>query len=344
VTFWIVLVALCLVALIFAVWPLWRSAHKLTPLLATVIVFTVGTAAVMYDQIGSPGVPSGRSGQDDVQGMDEAIRSLEDRLEDNPDDLNGWKMLARTHMALKNYGRAADTLEHVMQMESAQNAQTMVDLALAILSRDQAPIQGRTASLVESALALEPNNQAALFYSGIAAANRGETDKAAMLWEKLLGLNPPDDVRDIVVRNIAFWRGEEVPEPVAEVSEPVSVEPESIPGDAIISARVSLSNDAMSAIASDTNVFIIARDPNQPSPPIAVTRRRVSELPALVSLSDSQSMVAGRNLSMFAEIELLARVSLSGGPAAASGDWFGSMIVRPAETDSVSLTIDQQVP
>jgi cytochrome c-type biogenesis protein CcmH len=253
-------------------------------------------------------------------------------------------MLARTHMALKNYGRAADTLEHVMQMESAQNAQTMVDLAIAILSRDQAPIQGRTASLVESALALEPNNQAALFYSGIAAANRGETDKAAMLWEKLLGLNPPDDVRDIVVRNIAFWRGEEVPEPVAEVSEPASSEPESIPDDAIISARVSLSSEAMSAMTTDKNVFIIARDPNQPSPPIAVTRRRLSELPAVVSMSDSESMVAGRSLSMFAEIELLARVSVSGGPAAASGDWFGSLIVRPAETDSVLLTIDQQVP
>ena len=42
--------------------------------------------------------------------------------------------------------------------------------------------------------------------------------------------------------------------------------------------------------------------------------------------------------------ELLARVSLSGGPAAASGDWYGSMIVRPAESRSVSLTIDQQVP
>jgi hypothetical protein len=55
-------------------------------------------------------------------------------------------------------------------------------------------------------------------------------------------------------------------------------------------------------------------------------------------------MVAGRDLSGFAEIELLVRVSLSGGPAAKSGDWFGSMLVRPAESNSVSLTIDQQVP
>ncbi len=55
-------------------------------------------------------------------------------------------------------------------------------------------------------------------------------------------------------------------------------------------------------------------------------------------------MVEGRILSAFAEIELLARVSLSGGPAAQSGDWFGSLIVRPAENDSVRLTIDQKIP
>ena len=87
-----------------------------------------------------------------------------------------------------------------------------------------------------------------------------------------------------------------------------------------------------------------AAHPAAPSPPIAVARRKVSELPAIVSLTDAQSMVEGRNLSAFAEIELLARVSLSGGPAAASGDWFGSLLVRPAENNSVSVTIDQQVP
>ena len=105
-----------------------------------------------------------------------------------------------------------------------------------------------------------------------------------------------------------------------------------------------MSDEASSAIANDANVFIIARDPSAPTPPIAVTRHRLSELPTTVSLTDANSMVEGRILSAFAEIELLARVSLSGGPAAQSGDWFGSLIVRPAENDSVFLTIDQKIP
>ncbi len=99
----------------------------------------------------------------------------------------------------------------------------------------------------------------------------------------------------------------------------------------------------MRSIRADANVFLIARDPAQPSPPIAVSRLRVSELPSVVSLGDEQSMVAGRSLSGFEEFELLARVSLSGGPAAAPGDWFGTLLVRPAESNSVFLSIDRQV-
>ncbi len=163
--FWIVLVLLCLLAIGFAVWPLWRSKHRLSPLVATIIVFTVAVSIGMYDAVGRPGVPSGRSGLNngDLPPMDDVIVSLEARLAENPDDLGGWNMLGRTYMTMRNYGAAAETYEKIMELEGAQNAQTMVDLAIAIINRDQAPIEGRTAGLIENALALDPSNQAALF-------------------------------------------------------------------------------------------------------------------------------------------------------------------------------------
>jgi cytochrome c-type biogenesis protein CcmH len=344
--FWSTLVVLCLLAVAFAVWPLWKQSHRLSPLVAAVIVLTVGLSAVVYDQLGSPGAESGRSGLgggQGGQGMDEAIASLEARLDNNPDDIAGWKMLGRTHMTLQNYAGAVTAYERAMSLESGQVAQTLIDLALAIANRDQQPIVGRSAELVDNALALEPQNQAALFYGGMAAANRGDVTTAADHWEKLLSLNPPQNIQEILVQNIATWRGEAPPAPVqqTQVQQPQAQE---IPDDAIISASVTLSNDALTAMPGNAAVFVIARDPAAPTPPIAVSRLALAELPTVVSLTDANSMVAGRNLSMFPEIELLARVSLSGGPAAASGDWYGSMIVRPAESRSVSLTIDQQVP
>jgi cytochrome c-type biogenesis protein CcmH len=345
VSFWIIAILLCLAAIGFAIWPLWRNTQRLTPLVASVIVFTVALSAALYDRVGSPGVPSGRSGamagNEDLPGMNEAIASLEERLAKNPDDIPGWKMLGRTHMTMNNFDGAIAAFEQAMELENGQVPQTLVDLALAIANSEGAALQaGRAVDLFDSALKLDPNNQPALFYSGMAAARRGETDKAATLWERLLTLNPPDEVRGILEQNIAEWRGE-APPAASGAMAPVAAD---VPDDAVVSARVSLSAAATAAITANANVFIIARDPAAPSPPIAVARRTVSELPAVVSLTDAQSMVEGRNLSAFAEVEILARVSLSGGPAASSGDWFGSMLVRPAENKSVSLTIDQQVP
>lgn len=349
--FWIVLVVLCLAAIVFAVWPLWSKSHRLTPLVAAVIVFTVALSAGLYDRIGSPGVPSGRSdgaagmghAGGDLPGMEEAIASLKERLANNPDDVERWKMLGRTQSAMRDFAGAVESLERAVELENGQNADTLVNLAIGLVNRDGGPLEGgRPVALLDNALKLDANNQPALFYLGMAAANRGETDDAATLWERLLKLGPPEDVRGILEQNVAMWRGEQPPMPSLLDEQPA--EAAAVPDDAVVSASISLSGEAAAAMSGNAAVFIIARDPNAPSPPIAVARRMLSDLPAVVSLTDAQSMVEGRNLSAFAEIELLARVSLSGGPAAQSGDWFGSLIMRPAENKSVKLTIDQQVP
>lgn len=349
-TFWIIAGLLCLVAVGFGAWPLYRESRRLTPLLAIVIVATVIVSVGLYSRVGSPDIPSAGAQSDMLPDMESAIASLQQRLLDNPEDVNGWNMLARSHMTMQRFGDAVAAYERVMELEDGQNAQTMVDLALAILSRDGTSIEGRTSSLIESALALEPNNPAALFYSGIASANRGDTEMAANRWEMLLGLNPPAEIRSILEQRVAEWRGV----PIESIEPPVVAAGPSAPAasgeaptadpDAVVTARIALSDSALSALTADANVFVIARDPAQPSPPIAVSRVRLSELPAVVSLGDAQSMVAGRALSGYEEFELLARVSLSGSPAATSGDWFGTLIVRPADSPAVFLSIDQRVP
>jgi cytochrome c-type biogenesis protein CcmH len=367
--FWLIISALCLLAVLFAVWPIFKRAGRLTPMLAGVAVFTVALSAGLYNHVGEPNVPSGRAGGDDLPDMNLVMQALEERLQNNPDDINGWKMLGRSYMTMREPVKAVTAYEKAMELENGEVAQTQVDLALAILARDDSSvIDGRSAALIEGALAIEPNNQPALFYSGTAAASRGDTELAASRWEVLLGLNPPDEIRGILEQRVAEWRGQpvaaadsspvlpaehppieqsvEAVESVAAVAAAAAPE-QALPAadpDAVVTARVALSDTARRALTADANVFLIARDPQQPSPPIAVSRLRVSELPTVVSLGDAQSMVAGRALSGFAEFELLARISLSGGPAAASGDWFGSLIVRPADAKSVNLSIDQQVP
>ena len=108
--------------------------------------------------------------------------------------------------------------------------------------------------------------------------------------------------------------------------------------------RVSLGESAISAVHADSTVFIIARDPAQPSPPIAAVRRKADELPAYVAIGDSDAMIPGRVPSGFAQLEIIARVSMSGQPIAQSGDWFGQQIISTAESNEVAISINEQVP
>ncbi len=324
---WISLAAMCLPATMFVAWPLYRRPQRSSPLVAVAVVTVVALSAGMYAYTGSPNVSSSSETLPDVEGM---VASLALRLAENPDDLKGWKMLGRSYLTLQDFSGAVDAYEHAVALESSQNAQTLVDLGEAILASGNSRIEGRTSALFESALALEPNNPTALFYGGIGALNRDDMKLAADRWEILVGLNPPAEILHVLEQRIAEWRG---------VSLQADVRP-----DIVISAEISVPESVAASLPLEATVFIIARDPSQPSPPIAVTRRLLSELPDVVGLGDSDSMIPGRTLSAFAEFEIVARVSVSGQPIAQSGDWFGSQIVRPAENDKIKLSIEQQVP
>lgn len=331
-TLWISLVIMCLLATLFVAWPLYRRHKRLSPLNGGAVVAIVAVSAGLYALQGSPELESGSAAA--VPNVDEMVAALAARLESEPDDVVGWTMLGRSYMTLNNFSGAVDAYERAVALESAENAQTLVGLGEAILARDNGRIEGRTSALFESALALEPNNATALFYGGIGALNRGNNALAADRWEILLGLNPPPEIQQVLVQRIAEWRGEPPPAQQPSVESP----------GAVVTADVSVSAAAAASLPSDATVFIIARDPAQPSPPIAVTRRRLSELPDAVALGDGDSMIPGRSLSGFPEFELIARVSLSGQPIEQSGDWFGAQIVKPAESDAVKLSIERQVP
>jgi len=353
-TMWILFAVMALVAIGFVTWPLYRHHKGLTPLIGIAVVLIVALSAGLYYQQGSPELPSGA---DDLPGMDEAVAALAARLAGNPDDVDGWKMLGRSYMSVGNYAGAVDAFEKAMELESAQDAQTLVSLGEAILASTGSAIDGRVAALFENALAIDPNNPQALFYGGIGASNRNNFDTAANRWEQLLALNPPAEIQGVLQQRIAEWRGEEPPPMAQTLPAPETAIPEGMaaetpansqvrtpaPG-AVVSAHVSLTDAAIAALPAEATVFVIARDPAQPMPPIAAARRRLSEFPLTVELGDRESMVPGRELSGFAEFELLARVSLTGQPSAQSGDWFGAVIVKPAEDDSIELSIHQQVP
>jgi cytochrome c-type biogenesis protein CcmH len=350
-TLWIFLGLMSLIAVGFAVWPLYRRGKGFSPIVAVVVVLVVGLSAGLYNYQGSPAQPSGGAA---LAEMDDAVAGLAARLEANPDDPNGWQMLGRSYMSLGNYFAAVAAFEKAVELESSQNPQALVGLGEALLAESGSGIEGHIAALFENALALDPNNPQALFYGGIGSFNRDDKVTAANRWEQLLALNPPAEIQGILKQRIAEWRGEEPPamaqampegHPAAQPAATDAAESSApvVPDGAVVSARISLTDTAASSLPAEATVFLIARDVAQPVPPIAVARRRLSELPTTISLGDRESMVPGRELSTFAEFELLVRVSVSGQPSAQPGDWYGSQIVTPTQNNAIDLAVDQMV-
>ena len=55
-------------------------------------------------------------------------------------------------------------------------------------------------------------------------------------------------------------------------------------------------------------------------------------------------MIPGRVPSAFANLEIVARVSVTGEPIAQTGDWFGQRLIESSAGGAVELVINQQVP
>lgn len=325
---WFILALMALIALAAVVWPLYRTDQRIGLRAAAAGVSILLVSGVLYQQIGSPGAINVTSGPPDVEAM---VTSLAERLEREPDDIEGWKMLGRSYSVMRDYAQAIKAYERAVELENSSNGQTVVDLGEAVFFNDGRSISGRAGELFESALAITPGNPKALFYSGLGAAERGDVSRAADRWEALLATSPPPEIESVLKTRISEWRGE----PAAAVAAAELVE---------LAINVSLGEEARAAVPGDATVFVIARDPKQPSPPIAVARRKADELPIDLTLTDADAMIPGRNLSSVKDLEIVSRASVSGQPMAQTGDWFGQQQLDTSETRELTIVIDQRVP
>ena len=321
--------AMLLAAILVIALPLYRQERRLSTRSTAAIVIVLLLSISVYSRIGTP--DAGTPQTDAGPGIEDMVSSLAQRLVQNPDNLDGWKMLGRSYVQMGNFPAAIGAYERAIEIEGARNGQTLADLGEVILLGDQRALSDRAGQLFENALAIAPGNQKALFYAGMAAVERGDRELGAKRWETLLASSPPQKIQEILRQQIAALRG----------AAPPTVEPSR---GSVVTVSLSLSEAAVAAVLPAATVFIIARDPAQPSPPIAVVRRRVSGLPADVAIGDSDAMIPGRLPSGFSQLEIVARVSMSGQPIAQAGDWFGQQTLSLTESAEVAIVIDEQVP
>lgn len=329
---WVAFGVMLCAGVLFVCWPLYRNEKRLGLRSVSAVLVIIAISGSLYAVIGSPGAPSGAAATPSV---DDMVATLAARLQQNPDDVTGWKMLGRSYVQLQRFDEAVEAYEQALEREGGNDAQTYADLGEAVFLAQDQRMAGRASQMFEAALTAAPENPKALFYGGLAAIERNDRKLAAERWESLLAQAPPENVQAILRARISEWRGESTVAAAGSVA--------AAPAAASVSISIGVSKEAGAALPANATVFVIARDPAQPSPPIAVARRTLAELPTTVVLTDAEAMIPGRTLGQFRSVEILVRASASGNPMSAPGDWFGRAEISVPQQDDLAIEIAQSV-
>ncbi len=347
-------VLLTLLSVGLIAWPLWRATGpQRSPLAATlaaclipILVWLVYPKISTYDWVTPPAQAAAPSAQ--PRSLDEAISGLEQKLAENSSDEDGWVLLGSSYLAVQRPADAVQAYRRAIELSNGNNMAARLGAAEAQIAENPAALSGAAGQEVEAVLEKDPRNPKALWYGGMLALSRGDVATVRLRWQALLDLDPPAEIQQIIVRQLAELNPDQ--------SVATSGAGPSATGDPATSARatdsagidikVSISAGLRTRISPSAPLFIFVRDPGKPGPPLAVVRRLASELPVSLRISDADLMLpGGPGLAALKSAALVARIANGGNPVAQAGDLYGEASWGGMERSggTISIVIDQVV-
>lgn len=308
-------------------------------LAAGMVVLVVGVATAGYFERGTWRQQQRiAAGPPDAEGADvEAmVATLAQRLEQSPDDPQGWALLGRSYFMMQRFAEAARAFERANTLTGHREPELLVSEGESLALAHDRDLRGRPRELFDAALAISPDNGRALWYAGLAAAQSGERGLAQRHWQTLAQQELPPELRAIVEERLQQI-GASVPDaPTATAA----AEP------AVLRLAVSVAPALLDQVPADATLYVFAKAESGPPMPLAVFRGPARDLPREVRLDDSMAMTPSAKMSQFDRWTVTARVTRSGQPQAASGDLEGTLTVERGDvgTSALALVIGQVVP
>jgi cytochrome c-type biogenesis protein CcmH len=360
--FIIVCVAMLVAALLWMVLPLLRapkpadgdqsSYQKERRISSAVVTLLVPVlAAVMYAGLSNWDWDSAQMEQTQAANMEDAVKRLEEKLAENPKNVDGWLMLGRSYTAMGRYPRAADAFQQAYDLTQGQNVEAITGLGEALVLTDEASLTGRAGKLFETALVMAPNHPKALWYGSIASLRSGDLRQGRDRLQLLMAQNPPEELRGVLERQIQdlnqqLGEGGQMAHPTAPAATAAgSEQPSTAGGSRSIKVAVTIAPQLQKQLSGTTPLFILARDPAAGGPPLAVQRHSSGDLPLTVELTEQDAMIPARTIATVSKVLVVARLSRSGAPQQQSGDLYGEAEYEFGKNSGpLSIIIDRTVP
>ena len=374
--FWIFAIALLVVSAAIVCWPLFAGSakDKITALFVLLMIPLAGI--LMYQSIGTPkaiNLPSGIVSQQSTQQqtahseqqgqMDDLVASLQQRMNENPDDPEGWLILGRSLKTMQRYAEAEEALSNANRLVP-DNPSIMVELAETKLFNSGKPeVSPEARQLIESALAIDPNQEKGLWIMGMASAQDGDDTQAITYWTRLQEqLDPASGPFQAVTQQIeAAQTRMGIPVSataetsvagssavVTAVATPPMAEPvvsEAASGEFGIPATITVGDGLAGPYPANATLFIFIHPAGAAGMPLAVKRLAPQGFPMSLTFTDADLLQPGGSLEVFELLDISARISMSGIANVASGDIQANRVtVNTKNVSAIDLHLDQRVP
>ena len=286
--------------------------------------------------------------------VDKLAQRMEGKTTPEAGDEQGWTMLARSYAVLQRYPEAARAYVRARAL-APDNAQLLADHADVLAMTQGQSLAGEPSKLVARALQLDPKNLKALALAGSAAFERKDFAAALQYWGQAQQLAPPgsefasglessiQQARSAASAGgtpIAAATGAAVATPPVPAATPAGAAAATGQVSGVVQLAAGL---AAKASPADT-VFVFARAAQGPRMPLAILKRKVSDLPLAFTLDDSSAMSPELKLSKFPNVVIGARISRSGDAMPQSGDLVGQVGPVATGEGKLTLTIDAVQP
>lgn len=320
------------------------------------LLFTVPVFAIsLYAYLGQPELLGGTkkqtaiaaghassNGKSELETVEQMIEKLAARLQEQPNNAEGWFMLGRSYMSLKKYKEAVAALEKTNQLVP-NNPVIMLRYADALTMLRGGQISGKPFDLIKRAVEIKPDDPTGLWLLGMGYEEKGEYRKAISYWTLLLPLLKDEkSINEVnnLIRQAKRKSGDNLAANLK--SEVITAEKKSIPH---LKVNVHIDKDMLKDVSMNDVVFIFAKAANGSPMPLAVVRKQVKDLPLEVILDDTMAMTPTMKLSSFKKVQVSARISKSGSAIAQSGDLQSEIrVVSTAQKEKIELTINKFLP
>lgn len=266
------------------------------------------------------------------------VRLLQDRLQKDPGNAEGWFMLGMSYVQLGLGEPAATAFEHAWRLKPDEPRNALALAQTRIFSND-GQLDPFSQQLLEGVLAREPQHEGALVLLGFGAYRSGDYATAVAALEKLQQLRAARHASSgpAMLQQLAST----LADARAKLQAEKSGHPVVAAGGAPLRVKVEVDRSLAGQYSPDDTLYVFARALNGPPMPLAVVKRQAADLPLMLELDDSQSMMPQRPLSSVQEISVSARISKHGTPDPQPGDLEAVAVpVRQnGKTQSVDLLI-----